>query len=50
MISVIINKKDHGYNIVCGECGLKYEINQTNLDEIDVFNQFVDKFNRGELS
>lgn len=50
MISVIINKKDKGYNIVCGECGLKYEINQTTLNEIDVFNQFIDKFNRGELS
>jgi len=51
-ISLVVNRvSDENVKIKCGTCKLSYEYHASkNKENIDIYNEFVDKVNRGEIT
>lgn len=51
-ISLVVDRvSDEKVKIKCGTCKLLYEYNVSkNKEKIDIYNEFVDKVNRGEIT
>jgi transcription elongation factor Elf1 len=50
-VSVIENKASEKVKVVCGNCGLSTELEYVrNMENVDYFNRFADKYHSGEIS
>ncbi|MBO3753885.1 MAG: hypothetical protein FGF53_03285 [Candidatus Brockarchaeota archaeon] len=50
-VSVIEDKASGIVRVVCGNCGLATNLEYVkNMENVDYFNRFVDKYHSGELS
>lgn len=50
-VSVIEDKASEKVRVVCGNCGLSTELEHVrNIENVDYFNRFADKYHRGEIS
>lgn len=50
-VSVIGNKASESVRVICGNCGLSTDLNYVgNMENVDYFNRFVDKYHGGEIS
>lgn len=47
MVSVRLQPKDTTTIISCGSCGTSQEIENAGKEPIDIYNEFVDRFNKG---
>jgi transcription elongation factor Elf1 len=50
-ISLVVNRKSEDKVVIkCGTCKLSYEYHASkNKENIDIYNEFVDKINRNEI-
>jgi transcription elongation factor Elf1 len=48
MVSVRLEPKEETTIISCGSCGLSKEISNRGKEPIDIYNEFVDSFNKGQ--
>ncbi|MGI0091426.1 MAG: hypothetical protein ACREBS_06925 [Nitrososphaerales archaeon] len=48
MVSVRLQPKDTTTIISCGSCGTSQEIPNAGKEPIDIYNEFVDRFNAGQ--
>lgn len=51
MQSVSVIKTSEIVRVVCGKCGLSADLDYIkNMEDVDYFNRFVDKYHNGEIS
>lgn len=48
MVSVRLQPKEETTIISCGSCGTSQEIPNKGKEPIDIYNEFVDRFNKGQ--
>src|SRR5579864_8944101 len=48
MVSVRLEPKDTTTIISCGSCGTSQEIPNAGKEPIDIYNEFIDRFNAGQ--
>jgi transcription elongation factor Elf1 len=48
MVSVRLQPKEETTIISCGSCGISQEISNRGKEPIDIYNEFVDRFNSGQ--
>ena len=48
MVSVRLQPKETTTIISCGSCGTSQEIPNAGKEPIDIYNEFVDRFNKGQ--
>jgi transcription elongation factor Elf1 len=48
MVAVRLQPKEDTTIISCGSCGISQEISSRGKEPIDIYNEFVDKFNLGQ--
>lgn len=48
MVSVRLQPKDTTTIISCGSCGTSQEIPNAGKEPIDIYNEFIDRFNAGQ--
>jgi transcription elongation factor Elf1 len=48
MVSVRLQPKEDTTIISCGSCGTSQEIPNKGKEPIDIYNEFVDRFNAGQ--
>ncbi len=48
MVSVRLQPKEETTIISCGSCGTSQEISSRGKEPIDIYNEFVDRFNSGQ--
>lgn len=48
MVAVRLQPKDETTIISCGSCGISQEISNRGKEPIDIYNEFIDRFNLGQ--
>lgn len=49
--SVRVAREEQSVRVTCGSCGIAWELTGGRIPEpVDVYNQFVDKYNLGEVA
>lgn len=48
MVAVRLQPKDETTIISCGSCGVSQEISNRGKEPIDIYNEFIDRFNLGQ--
>ena len=49
MVAVRLQPKDETTIISCGSCGISQEISNRGKEPIDIYNEFVDRFNSAQI-
>jgi transcription elongation factor Elf1 len=50
MVAVRLQPKEETTIISCGSCGTSQEISSRGKEPIDIYNEFVDRFNSGQTA
>ncbi|MGI0080603.1 MAG: hypothetical protein ACRECH_13385 [Nitrososphaerales archaeon] len=48
MVAVRLQPKEDTTIISCGSCGISQEISNRGKEPIDIYNEFIDRFNSGQ--